>query len=103
MKMDKVIVREARVPSSPPKEQERKGQFSITEGGYLLKNHGERFSTEVGLWRHIDILKIPETSFDKVSESGWDFCASVGEEPPNKAPEPTAFAVTPRASSRLLA
>ena len=59
VKMDRVIVRETRVPSSPPKEQERKGRFSIMEGGYLLKDHGERFSTEIGLWRHIDIIEDP--------------------------------------------
>ena len=59
VKMDKVIVREGRMPVAPPKEQERAGQFSITQGGYVLKKHGDKFSTEVGLWRHIDIIEDP--------------------------------------------
>ena len=32
------------------------GKFSITQGGYILKNDGATFSTEVGLWRHISVL-----------------------------------------------
>jgi hypothetical protein len=57
--MDKVVVRETPLPSGPPKEQQVDGKFSITEGGYLLKQRGEKFSTEVGLWRHIDIMEEP--------------------------------------------
>ena len=57
--MDKVVVKEARLPTGPPKEEQTEGRFSITEGGYLLKNRGEKFSTEVGLWRHIDIMEEP--------------------------------------------
>ena len=59
VKMDKVVVREARLPTAPPKEQERDGQFSITQGGHVLKKHGDKFTTEVGLWRHIDIIADP--------------------------------------------
>jgi hypothetical protein len=59
VKMDKVVVREARLPSAPSKEQERDGQFSITQGGHVLKKHGDKFTTEVGLWRHIDIIDDP--------------------------------------------
>ena len=59
IKMEKVIVREAPVPNGPAKEQEREGPFSITQGGYVMKNRGERFSTEIGLWRHIDIIEDP--------------------------------------------
>src|SRR5687767_9117721 len=59
LKMEKVIVREKRVPSGPPKEEQREGPFSITQGGYVLKNRGERFFTELGLWRHIDIIEDP--------------------------------------------
>ena len=59
IKMDKVIVREFPVPNGPPKEQEREGPFSITQGGYVIKKRGERFSTEIGLWRHIDIIEDP--------------------------------------------
>ncbi len=57
--MEKVIVRETRVPSGPAKEEQREGPFSITQGGHVLKNRGERFSTEIGLWRHIDIIEDP--------------------------------------------
>ncbi len=57
--MDKVIVKESRLPSGPPKEQQTEGKFSITQGGYLSKNKGEKFTTEVGLWRHIDIIEGP--------------------------------------------
>lgn len=57
--MDKVVVKESRLSLGPPKEEQREGRFSITEGGYLLKNRGEKFSTEVGLWRHIDIIEEP--------------------------------------------
>ena len=59
VKMDKVVVREARLPSAPPKEQERDGKFSLTQGGHVLKKHGDKFTTEVGLWRHIDIIDDP--------------------------------------------
>jgi hypothetical protein len=59
IKMEKVIVREARLPSGPPKDEKREGPFSITQGGYVLKDRGERFSTEIGLWRHIDIIEDP--------------------------------------------
>jgi hypothetical protein len=59
VKMKKVIVREARLPSGPSKEEQRDGPFSVAQGGYVLKNHGERFSTEIGLWRHIDIIEDP--------------------------------------------
>lgn len=57
--LDRFIVRETPLPAGPPKEQEREGPFSITQGGYVLKKEGERFSTEVGLWRHIDIMEEP--------------------------------------------
>jgi hypothetical protein len=57
VKMEKVIVREARLPSGPPKDVQREGPFSVTHGGYVLKERGERFSTEIGLWRHIDIIE----------------------------------------------
>jgi hypothetical protein len=57
--MEKVIVQEARLPSGPPKEEQREGKFMITQGGYVLKGRGERFSTEFGLWRHIDIMEEP--------------------------------------------
>src|SRR5687768_12883344 len=50
IKMEKVIVREARLASGPAKDEKSEGPFSITQGGYLLKNRGERFSTEIGLW-----------------------------------------------------
>lgn len=59
MKMEKVIVREPRLPVGPPKEEQREGPFSLTQGGYLLQKRGERFSTEIGLWRHIDIMEEP--------------------------------------------
>lgn len=59
VKMDRFVVREARIPRAAPKEHERDGQFSITQGGYVLKRHGEKFSTEVGLWRHIDLIEDP--------------------------------------------
>ena len=59
VKIEKVIVRETRLPSGPPKEEQREGPFSITQGGYVLKNRGERFSTEIGLWRHIDVIENP--------------------------------------------
>ena len=57
IKMEKLVVREAPLPSGPPKDVQREGPFSLTQGGYLLKNRGERFSTEIGLWRHIDIIE----------------------------------------------
>jgi hypothetical protein len=57
--LERFIVREAPLPSGPPKEEQREGPFSMTQGGYLLKNRGERFSTELGLWRHIDIMEEP--------------------------------------------
>jgi hypothetical protein len=57
--MDKFVVKESRLSSGPPKEEQREGRFSITQGGYMLKNNGEKFSTEVGLWRHIDIMEEP--------------------------------------------
>jgi hypothetical protein len=59
--IDKVIVKESRLPSGPPKEEETQKRFSITQGGYVLKNNGEKFSTEVGFWRHIDIIEGPST------------------------------------------
>ncbi|MBL9212420.1 MAG: hypothetical protein JNL92_18305 [Opitutaceae bacterium] len=55
--MDKVVVRESRLPAGPPKEEQRDGEFSITQGGYILKRKGDKFSTEVGLWRHLDIME----------------------------------------------
>ena len=55
--MDKVIIRARRLPSGPPKEQQTEGKFSIAQGGYVLKNDGAKFSTEVGLWRHIAIVE----------------------------------------------
>ena len=55
--MEKVIVRGSRLPSGPPKDVQREGPFSLTQGGYVLKDRGERFSTEIGLWRHIDIIE----------------------------------------------
>lgn len=57
VKMDRVIVREIPLPAGPPKDVQREGPFSITQGGHLLKNRGERFSTEIGLWRHIDLIE----------------------------------------------
>lgn len=57
--MEKVVIREGRLSSGPPKEEQREGPFSITQGGHVLKNRGERFSTEIGLWRHIDIIEDP--------------------------------------------
>ena len=57
--LEKYVVRESRLPSGPPKEEERQGPFTLSQGGYLLKNRGEKFSTEVGLWRHLDIMEEP--------------------------------------------
>lgn len=57
--MSKVVVRDVPLPNGPPKEESRKGPFSITEGGQIYQNRGKRFSTEVGLWRHIDIIDDP--------------------------------------------
>jgi hypothetical protein len=57
VKMDKVIVRDDPVPTGPPKDVQREGPFSIAQGGHVLKSRGERFSTEIGLWRHIDIIE----------------------------------------------
>ncbi len=57
VKMDRVIVREIPLPAGPPKDVQREGPFSLTEGGHVLKSRGERFSTEIGLWRHIDIIE----------------------------------------------
>lgn len=57
--LDRFVVREKPLPSGPPKEVERDGPFSATQGGYLLKNNGKAFSTELGLWRHIDIMDDP--------------------------------------------
>jgi hypothetical protein len=57
VKMDKMIVREDPIPTGPPKDVQREGPFSMTQGGHLLKSRGERFSTEIGLWRHIDIIE----------------------------------------------
>ena len=65
--MEKVIVREAPLPSGPAKEKPRDGPFSVTEGGYLLKNRGKRISTEVGLWRHIEII---DYSRDQLGQTG---------------------------------
>jgi hypothetical protein len=59
VKMENVIVQESRLPSGPPKDEKIEGPFSITQGGYVLKNRGKRFSTEIGLWRHIDIIEDP--------------------------------------------
>ena len=55
--MDKVVVREFRLPSGPTKEQQREGRFSIAEGGYVLKSRGDKFTTQVGLWRHVDVIE----------------------------------------------
>ncbi len=57
VKMDKVIVRESPLRTGPPKDVQRGGPFSLTQGGYVMKDRGERFSTEIGLWRHIDIME----------------------------------------------
>lgn len=59
MTMDRVVVRESPLPSGPWKVQPLIEKFSLTQGGYLLKNRGKSFSTEVGLWRHIDIMEDP--------------------------------------------
>jgi hypothetical protein len=59
VKMEKVIVQESRLPSGPPRDEKIEGPFSITQGGYVLKNRGERFSTDIGLWRHIDLIEDP--------------------------------------------
>ena len=55
--MDKVVVRDSRLPSGPPKEQPREGRFAITDGGYVLKSRGDKFTTQIGLWRHVDIME----------------------------------------------
>jgi hypothetical protein len=57
--MEKVIVRETRLPSGPPKELQQVEPFSITRGGYVFKKNGERLSIEVGLWRHIEVVDDP--------------------------------------------
>lgn len=57
--MAKVVVRESPLPSGPSKAPPLTEKFSVTQGGYFLKSRGERFSTEVGLWRHIDIMDDP--------------------------------------------
>lgn len=55
--LDRVIVRDRRhLPAGPPKDQPVEGRFSPAQGGYLFKNEGAKFTTEVGLWRHIDLI-----------------------------------------------
>lgn len=65
--MDKVVVRGSRLPSGPPKETPRDGKFSLTQGGYVLKERGKTFSTEVGLWRHIDLMESPTEALQQSS------------------------------------
>jgi hypothetical protein len=54
--MDKVVVQEGRVPNSPVRAPQTVEKFSITGGGYLLKNDSAKFATEVGLWRHVSVI-----------------------------------------------
>ena len=54
--MEEVVVKEARVPTTPKKEQEADQPFSPIQGGHLLKRQGEKFTTEVGLWVHQDMM-----------------------------------------------
>jgi hypothetical protein len=63
--MDKVVVREARLPSSPVRDPQTVEKFSITKGGYLLKTEGAKFTTEVGLWRHISIIPHVDEARDR--------------------------------------
>jgi hypothetical protein len=55
--MDQVVVRGTRLPSAPPKEESWGGKFFFAEGGYVFKRQGETFTTQVGLWRHVDIIE----------------------------------------------
>jgi hypothetical protein len=57
--MDKVVVGASRLPGGPAPELPSDASFSITAGGYILKNHGPKFTTHVGLSRHIDVLESP--------------------------------------------
>lgn len=57
--IDRVVVRESPLPRGPSKTEPVNEHFSLTQGGYLLKNRGKSFSTEVGLWRHVDIMEDP--------------------------------------------
>jgi hypothetical protein len=66
--MEKVIVRELPLPSGPPKEAQREGPFSVTQGGYLWKKDGRRFTVEVGLWRHLDIVEDPRTELHQTDK-----------------------------------
>lgn len=54
--LDKVEVRERRLPSGPVREPQTVEAFTATGGGYLLKKEGAAMTTEVGLWRHISVL-----------------------------------------------
>lgn len=71
--MDKVVVRASRVSSGPEKERPRDGPFSTTEGGYILKNRGEKFSTEVGVWRHVEIIEDRTEALSPGSKIRMDF------------------------------
>jgi hypothetical protein len=101
--MDKVIVREERLPIGPSKEPQTVGEFSATQGGYLLKKEGAKFTTEVGLWRHISVVPQWDERRDGnvrirmgvLRVSWWQ------AKQPNKPPEPTPGSVTLRASSQL--
>ena len=71
--LDRFIVREKPLPSGPPKEVERAGPFSVSQGGYLLKNKGEAVSTELGLWRHIDIMDDPREALRQTTRIRMSF------------------------------
>lgn len=54
--LDKVEVRERRLPSGPERESGAVEKFSATGGGYLMKKEATGVTTEVGLWRHISAI-----------------------------------------------
>lgn len=54
--LDKVEVRERRLPSGPERESGTVEKFSATGGGYLLKKEATGVTTELGLWRHISVI-----------------------------------------------
>jgi hypothetical protein len=62
--MDKVVVREERLPKGPAKEPQTIGEFSATHGGYVLKKEGDKFTTEAGLWRHISVVPLEDERRD---------------------------------------